>query len=427
MNKQYSNEFKNKEKLIAFTKVDLRKRRSLWALALSNGLDDNLRAKFPNLKTNSKKITWREKVLKNLTFELNASIPANTISETPTNITWPSTKGIKSTHVLTPMWADWKAITDLNILVLETVDSNTLSVVTLGWDTSIEIPANAILTVSWTANQEWTSQKPTGLETSVEMYNHTRIIKWSSIVTWTSVVVVDWQKEFGQDIKRELYEDAYRQYADWIHAACSSWMRSKYSYEMKWRDWDLVTQEVRNMGGVPYFAFREFDSDWNEVTWTADTTDNVYDAGWVAISEDIINNQLTQLHIRRWRVNAVLCHPERAQELSAFRKDDTRIVVVNWDSTNTKTIWWKLERIESSVDDTFIDTIYVDSSLPVDEIYFFYEPNIALVFMEWREALYHEEFANGKDDWDAIYFTSEASLVHLNAQRDSIKIKNLAV
>lgn len=398
-------DFDLQRQVIATTTAIMKEYGLLWEIALKN--------------TKNQVITWGKLERKEMVYTPNrlkiaTPITAWYFDDTAKVIeveAWAGSLSVWST--LEFLWANKTSKGSLTLIVESKISDTQFKAIYLGWDNTITLSAWDIVVEKGTANAEWfKNSNRNGLKKPRNVYNEMHIVRVSKEISWSMASTNNW--DFPK-IKQELLKQATMDYANQLNGIASSYIRKKV--EIGW-------EEIKIAGWLPFFIENNFDVEGNVVAWTPENVKNV---NWDLTIEEI-DLGFKWVADNNWRVNAIRCWTTQAIKLSRLYADKININIVN--GTVPNTVWGAVQVLKSPIQagKNTINAIYLDTSMPADELEMFLDEGLVLIPKQDRAlASFEIKTPTPDDDNYRLGMHGEWTFYAENIKENSYKMKKLTI
>lgn len=250
-------------------------------------------------------------------------------------------------------------------------------------------------------------------EVPATLYNFTQIVRaWHSI-PWTDTALFNY--DFN-NIKAELRTQAYEKFSRAFNGMITSSVRTSVTL---WAGW------VRRVAGwLNFFALNKFDASTGDVTGAS--TENVKTVSWLMTKENV-NFAFKYVIENGWKLNAMVANTAQIMVLNSLYQEKINVNIVNW--TVAWTVGGSVNVIKSpiNIDGNEISAIYLDTSMPQDEVIFFNTNTIEAVPLEGRAALEEITEPSGKNDNYSVDLLWEWTVKVKNARANTYVLKALTL
>ncbi len=398
-------DFDLQRQVIATTTAIMKEYGLLWEIALKN--------------TKNQVITWGKLERKEMVYtpnrlKITTPITAWYFDDTAKIIevaVWASSLSIWSTIEF--LWANKTSKGSLTLIVESKISDTQFKAIYLGWDNTITLSAWDIVVEKGTANAEWfKNSNRNGLKKPRNVYNEMHIVRVSKEISWSMASTNNW--DFPK-IKEELLKQWTMDYANQLNGIASSYIRKKVT---------IAWEEIKIAGWLPFFIENNFDIDWNAISWTPE---NVKVVNW-DLTIDEIDLGFKWVADNSWRVNAIRCWTTQAIKLSRLYADKININIVN--GTVPNTAWGAVQVLKSPIQagKNTINAIYLDTSMPADELEMFLDEGLVLIPKQDRAlASFEIKTPTPDDDNYRLGMHGEWTFYAENIKENSYKMKKLSI
>lgn len=388
----------------------LQENQNLGAIALANR--SNVKEKLVTTK-----LEWKEMNQGAVKSAVTTAVASGGFSTTvPSDLELASTENILVKDKITFQTASKASKGTLSLIVTEVTNSTTVKVLKIG-GADITISVGDVAYIDTNAHPEGSvSLQRRSMSMPHDMFNYAQIVKAGHKITGTLAATRNW--DFA-DIKKELREQAYTQFARDLSGIVSSGVRSKVT---------IAGEEVRIAGGLTYFARGIFNND-GALTgeYTSANAQIIKNLAGADLTKEDIDDAFQAVIEKGGTINAAYTSPEQARKISGLEADKINMIVS--DRSNANVIGGAVQILKSpiKVGGNEITAIYVDTKMEKDKVIFFNQNAIALVPMETRESLETEKVATAIDDNHSLDVLGEWSFMYRNAYENSFFFDNCKI
>jgi len=309
---------------------------------------------------------------------------------------------------------DKKSKWSITVIVESIVSDTEFKVILLGWDNTITLAVWDFAIWKAIAEEEgFKNSTRWGIKKPRNVFNYTQIIRVSSEISWSLAETNNW--DFPK-IKEELLKQWVMDYSNQLNSIASSYIRKKAT---------VWSKEIKIAGWLPFFIENKFDKDWNVINWK--NPDNVKIVNW-DLTTDEIDLGFKYVVDNGGQVNAIRTWTAQALRISKLYADKVNVNIINW--TVPPTVGWPVQVLKSpiQVGKNTIKAIYVDTSMPADELEMFYDASIILIPKQNRAlASFEILMPNADDDNYRLRMHWEWSFYAENIKENSYKMKKLSI
>jgi len=321
--------------------------------------------------------------------------------------------GLSIWSTLEFLWANKTSKGSLTLIVESKVSNTQFKAIYLGWDNTITLSVWDIVVEKGTTNAEWfKNSNRNGIKKPRNVYNEMHIIRVSKEISWSMASTNNW--DFPK-IKEELLKQWTMDFANQLNGIASSYIRTKVT---------IAWEEVKVAWGLPFFIENNFNIDWDVIPGTPENVKNV---NWdLSIPE--IDLWFKWVADNNWRVNAIRCWTTQAIKLSKLYADKVNINIVNWTVPNT--VWGAVQVLKSPIQagKNTINAVYLDISMPADELEMFLDEGLALIPKQDRAlASFEIKAPTADDDNYRLSMHGEWTFYAENIKENSYKMKKLSI
>lgn len=364
------------------------------------------------LVAKSTKLEWKEM----MTWAIKVNPTVATISwyfdGTDKNFSIP-TANIMVWDIIAFQDSTFKAKWTLRVIITWITNSTTATARKV-WGADIAIATTDFAFVQTMAEEEGSVvSKRRPYEVPQNLYNFTQIIRAWHIIPWTDVSIMNYS---FSDVKNELRTQAYDKYSRALDWLVTSSVRTSLTL---WAGW------VRRIAGwLNYFALSNFDPSTGD--YTSDSTVNVKSVGWL-MTKDHINFAFKYVIENGGWLNALVANTAQLMQLASLYQDKVNVQVINGSVAGT--VGGAVNVIKSPISIAWneISAIYLDTSMPQDEVIFFNTNTIEAVPLEGRAALEEITEPSGKNDNYSIDVIWEWTVKVKNAKNNTYVLKTLTL